>query len=264
MDWTMKALLTAGAVLLVMVVARRCGPRAAGVIAALPMITAPTLGWLAREEGVAYAVSAAVGSIAACAMLAAFALGYGLAARRRGAAFALLGGLAGVLAATLPVIAASARLVDALALAIVCSAIAFGVLPDAGQRAATAVRAVRPLTLALAAGAVTALVATLGPALGSFATGLLSSLPLIGASVVVCEHTGGGHDAAARFLRGYVWGLFGKAAFGAVFALLVPRVGPAAALALGGGCAALMSAVRPPRWHLGPVTPPDPALRRLD
>ncbi|WP_139826246.1 hypothetical protein [Derxia lacustris] len=252
----MKTLLTALAVLLVSAVARRGGRRLAGVIAALPMITAPTLGWLAHEQGPAYAASAAVGSVAACAVLAAFALGYGLAARQRGIALALLGGLAGALAAMLPVVAASARLVDALALALACSALALAALPATGLPDAAPLAAPRPLALALAAAGVTALIATLGPALGSFATGMLSSLPLVGASVVLREHAGAGPEAAAQFLRGYVWGLFGKAAFGAAFALLAPRLGAAAALALACGCAAALSALKPPcRLVAPPVRP---------
>lgn len=108
-------------------------------------------------------------------------------------------------------------------------------MPDHGLRR----RGSRPASrsaltaIALAAGGLTALAATFGPALGSFATGLLASLPVISGAAAMAEHATGGHRAAAQFLRGYVWGLFGKAAFGAVFALLAVRVGASAALALG-------------------------------
>ncbi|RZL28405.1 MAG: hypothetical protein EOP35_26140, partial [Rubrivivax sp.] len=59
-----KALLTAGAVLLVMLAARHGGRRLGGLVAALPTITAPTLAWLAHEEGTALAVSAVPSSCA--------------------------------------------------------------------------------------------------------------------------------------------------------------------------------------------------------
>ncbi len=75
MDW-FKAGLTAGMVLIVTLVARRCGPRLAGVIAALPTVTAPALGWLAHDRGTAPAISVAIASVSVCAMLAAFTLAY--------------------------------------------------------------------------------------------------------------------------------------------------------------------------------------------
>jgi hypothetical protein len=98
-------------------------------------------------------------------------------------------------------------------------------------------------TIAIAAGALTALAATLGPALGSFATGLLASLPLISGAAAMVEHANGGHRAAAQFLRGYLWGLFGKAAFGAVFALLAVPLGAVAALLLAFACACVLSSI---------------------
>src|SRR4051794_22050881 len=102
MDWLLKAVLTAGTVLLVMVTAREGGRRLAGLVAALPTITAPTLAWLVHDEGMPFAVSAAVGSVAACAMLAVFALGYARAARHGSAAIAIVCGLGGALAMAVP------------------------------------------------------------------------------------------------------------------------------------------------------------------
>ncbi len=61
MDELFKGLLTAGTVLLVMAAARHGGRRVAGLVAALPTITAPTLAWLAHDEGMAFAISAAIG-----------------------------------------------------------------------------------------------------------------------------------------------------------------------------------------------------------
>ncbi|CAN5833662.1 hypothetical protein BH11PSE8_BH11PSE8_30330 [soil metagenome] len=245
MDWFFKAALTGGTVLLVMLVARRGGRRWAGVFAALPTITAPTLAWLAHEEGMAFAISAAVGSVAACAMLAGFALGYARASRYGGAALALACGLVGAAAVALPAEAASAHLADALVLALGCSALAFAAMPNAGAELASPRRPWHSMLLvATGVGGLTACAATLGPSLGGFATGLVSSLPLISGSVAMAEHTTSGHRAATIFLRGYVGGLVGKAAFGAVFALLAPRIGALAALSLGCACAALMSMVR--------------------
>jgi len=246
MDWTLKALLAAATVWLVMAVARRSGRRWAGVAAALPTITAPTLAWLVCERGVGFAVNAAIAGVSACAMLAFFSLGYALAARRGGKRCALLCGLAGALVLAWPAFEASTRLSEALMLGLSCSALALFGIPRTAHEAPARTHPRCALTCAaLAAAGLTALAATAGPALGSFATGLLSSLPVISAAVVMVEHTQGGHRAAANFLHGYAWGLFGKAAFGTAFVLLAPRVGAPAALALACACAGLMSLVAP-------------------
>ncbi|WP_422011224.1 hypothetical protein [Roseateles sp.] len=246
-----KALLTAGAVLLVMVAARHGGRRFAGVVAALPTITAPTLAWLADEEGTAFAISAAVGSVAACAMLAAFALGYARAARHGGSAVALVCGLGAALGMAVPAGVASADLTCALALAVGCCALAFAAMPKPRADVVATARSSRSMWLvAAAAGVLTAIAASVGPAMGGFATGLLSSIPLVTGSVAMVEHASSGHRAAANFLRGYVGGLFGKAAFGTVFALLAPRIGAVAALSLACACACLVSATR---WRALPV-----------
>jgi hypothetical protein len=246
MDWMFKAVLAAATVLIVMAVARRCGRRAAGVAAALPTITAPTLAWLIHERGAGFAVSAAIASVSACAMLACFSIGYVLASRQGGKACALLGGLAGAMALAWPAFGASTHLGDALTLALSCSALALISIPRSAHEAVARPLSHRALACAaLAAGSLTAWAATAAPALGSFATGLLASLPVVSAAVAMVEHAHGGHRAAANFLHGYAWGLFGKAAFGTVFVLLAPQIGAAAALALACVCSGLISLVRP-------------------
>jgi hypothetical protein len=233
MDWIFKAALTAAMVFVVVTAARHLGQRAAGVMAALPIITAPTLAWVAHEQGVGFAVSAAVGSVAACAIMAAFSLGYARGARLGGVATALTCGLAGALAIAVPAATVSARLGAALALALVCCSVALVSVPVRARLAAP-VRQSRlaPVAVALVSGGLSALAATIGPDLGGFATGLLSSLPLIGGGVAILEHATSGPSAAERFLHGYVRGLFGKTAFGVVFALLAAQVGTPSALIL--------------------------------
>jgi uncharacterized membrane protein (GlpM family) len=260
MDWIWKAVLAAATVLIVMAVARRSGRRLAGVAAALPTITAPTLAWLIHERGVNFAISAAISSVSACAMLAFFSVGYAFASRHGGKLRALLCGLAGALALAWPACVASDSLSEALVLGLGCSVLAILGIPRSAHLAV--VRPCPQLSLlwaALAAGGLTALAAKAGPALGSFATGLLASLPVISAAVAMVEHAHGGHRAAANFLHGYAWGLLGKAGFGAVFVLLAPRTGAAAALLLACAFAGLMSLVQPGhllivmRSRLGPT-----------
>jgi len=246
MDGILKAVFAAATVWVVMAVARRSGRRWAGVCAALPIITAPTLAWLIHERGLGFAVSAAIASVSACAMLACFSVGYALASRHCGRLWALLCGLAGALALGWPAVAASGSLSDALMLGLGCSVLALLCIPRSAYEAVARPRPHRSLAwAALAAGSITALAASAGPTFGSFATGLLASLPVISAAVAMVEHAHGGHRACSNFLHGYAWGLLGKAAFGAAFVLLAPHVGGLAALALACACAGLMSLVSP-------------------
>ena len=135
MDWIFKALLACAAVWLVLAVARRIGRRWAGVCAALPIITAPTLAWLMHERGVSFAVGAAIASVSACAMLACFSVGYALAARHGGQLWALLCGLAGALALAWPALAASDSLAEALVLGMGCSALSLLCIPRSAHEA---------------------------------------------------------------------------------------------------------------------------------
>ena len=259
MDWIFKAALIAVTVFFVVAASRHFGQRAAGVVAALPIITAPTLAWVSQEQGVGFAVSAAVGSISACAIMATFAIAYARGSRLGGVGTALAFGLAGAFAVAQPAAMVSARLGEALALALVCCFVALVFLPVGSDRVAPARQwRLAAVAVALVSGGLSALAAMFGPDLGGFATGLLASLPLIGGGVAILEHTTSGQRAAEQFLHGYVRGLFGKAAFGAVFALLAVHVGAPSALLLGIAVACVLSH----RW--GRPALKVPSLQRSD
>ncbi len=228
------ALLTALVVAGVLLLARHLGPRAAGVLAALPTVTAPTLAWISYERGPAFAAAASIAGVSACAMLAAFAVGYTRAPRRGGSLVALGCGVASAALVAWPVQQASGALWSAVTLAVASCVLALRCMPcPPAADASPLVRTGRLMPTAAAAGTLTAVCASLASTLGSFAAGLLSSLPIISGAVVLVEHGRHGPVAAARFLRGYVGGLFGKAAFGTAFAWLAVHVdaGPALLLA---------------------------------
>lgn len=234
MDQVLGALGTALVVGVILALARHLGQRAAGLLAALPTVTAPTLAWLAYDRGAAFAADASIAGVSACAMLAAFALGYTRAPRTGGSASALFCGIGAAALAAWPAHHASHTLFAAVALALVSCTLALLAMPRAP--AADPTRTVCTGSLvptAAAAGTLTALSASLASTLGSFAAGLLSSLPIISGTVAVVEHARHGPVAASRFLRGYVGGLFAKAAFGAAFAWLAVHIdaGPALLLA---------------------------------
>lgn len=84
MDWAYKAMLTALAVAAVLMVATLFSRRLSGLLAGLPVITAPALLWLAHERGAEFAALSATGSVAASAAAALFAVTY--AGRHAGSA----------------------------------------------------------------------------------------------------------------------------------------------------------------------------------
>ena len=251
MDWWLKALVTAGTVAVVMGVARHAGQRFAGLVAALLTVSAPTLVWLMQEHGLAFAVNAAIGSVSACAMLAAFALVYALVSRRGGVVAALLAGLLGAAALAMPALLTSDSLASATLLALAACTVTMAAMP--GLRAG-AIRGrstgVQAACTALAAGGVSVLVVTMSPVLGTFATGLLSSLPTVSGAVAVIEHAAGGYRAVEQFLRGFVAGLFGKIVFFAAFVLLAQPLGAGWSLALASVAACVATALLARTLHL--------------
>ena len=242
MDWLGKALLTALSVVLVLVLARRGGRRAAGIVAALPTVTAPALAWMAHDRGDAFATQAATAGVAACAMLAAFAVVHARVARHRGVAVTLACGLAAAALLAEPVALASGTLAGASAFALAACLVALRCLPTPLLPPARPVRT-SILGTALVAAGLGALTVALAPLLGSVLSGLLASLPLISGVVAATEQASTGPVAAADFLRGYVAGLPARASFCATFSLLgVPLGWFAASVAAGlsATCVALL------------------------
>lgn len=240
MDWGCKAVLTATTVALILAIAQYFGRRAAGLLAGLPTVTGPALVWLALERGADYAVEAATGSIAACALCALFALAYERASRRSGVLIALTLATAASLLPAPPLHWVASGVLPTLLIAGAASLAVWTVLPD-GAEATPPVSRLRGelLLTATVSGAVSGVVALTAPAVGPFWAGVLASPPLIAAVVAMHQHVFVGHASVRRFLRGYVAGLTGRAVFGAGFAMLVAPLGVAGAalLATAAGCA---------------------------
>jgi len=242
-DLWWKAAGTAIAMALVIITARRAHRRVAGLLAAFPMVTAPALWWLARDQGTQFAAEAAVSSVASCVMQAGFALGYARASRRLGAACALVCGLAAAAGLASFSLTIGDQLTEATCSAAACVFLCIMLLPAAGRGsitrrlAADAARGgrgdLRDLTLTVVASALlSTLAASLGAHWGPGAAGLLASLPVICGTMAVIEHVRHGHAAAGEFLRAYVHGLFGRVLFGMSFALAAPAWGALWALLL--------------------------------
>jgi hypothetical protein len=250
MDWGYKAVLTAMTVAAVLMTAQLFGRRLAGLIAGLPVTTAPTLLWIAAEQGTAYGARCAVGSVAACGAAAVFAVIYERVARRRGLlpsmGAALAGGGVVALALALLTRGEQGLAIALLATTFLCTW-ALRRLPaaPAAARPTRRLRGELLLTAALA-GTVSAVIALWSPLLGPFWSGLLASLPVISSAVLVQQHLTVPHADRQRFLRGYTTGLVGKAAFATAFAGAAVQIGAsmAAAVAVAVGIAVSMGLAR--------------------
>lgn len=220
MDWGYKAVLTALAVAVVLMTAQLFGRRLAGMLAGMPVISAPALLWLAHAQGVEFAALSANGSIAACAAAALYAVVYDRLSHRFGplltvSASLALGGVAALLLSLL-----GAGTVVALALAVVACALALRALPS--DRPPPPRGMWRQLWLiAGVAGLVSASVSLVSIAVGPFWSGLLASLPVISTCALFHQHGTAGGASLRPFLSGYVSGLMTKALFSASFAGLV-------------------------------------------
>jgi hypothetical protein len=222
MDWGHKAMLTALAVAAVLMTVRLFGRRAAGVLAGLPIITAPALVWIAMDHGAAFASRTAVGGIAASGLLAVFAVAYERLGRYAGPIVTLMASLAtvGVLAALVPVANQPAWFV--LGGAVALCALALTVLPKPSVSSHNPKHRRFDLVLtALVAGIASALVSAYAETLGAFWCGVAASLPIISASVAVHQHATASQRDVQCFLRGYVLGLIGKAFFAATFSVAI-------------------------------------------
>src|SRR5687768_17128769 len=130
MDWDGKALTTMVLVALLLIAGRCFGRRTAGMLAGLPTVTGPALLWLSLDHGAAYAVDAAIGSVAACAVCALFALAYERASRHAGIVVAPLVATAASLCGAVPLQWMDGALAAALALAVASSWLARRLIPD--------------------------------------------------------------------------------------------------------------------------------------
>jgi uncharacterized membrane protein (GlpM family) len=196
-----KAVMTATVVVAVSVAAERSGPLMAALIAALPTAASATYIILALEHSTAFVAASAVGSMAANAAVAVFALSYAALAQRHGIVLSITAATLGWFA-----IAAVLRLFDwTPATALVLNALVFAVTISLSARYRTA-RLTRerikrtsydlPLRAAAAAVVVTA-VTTASHWIGSFASGVFAVFPIVMGSFAVIMHPRAGGKAAA-------------------------------------------------------------------
>ena len=199
-----KVAMTATIVVVVSVAAERSGPFIAALIAALPTGAGATYIILAFEHPPAFVAASAIGSMAANAAVAIFALTYAVLAQRHGVALSLTVATFAWFAVT-----AALRLVEWTAAAtLVLNALvfAFTIPLSARYRDAAVPRDAVKRTrydLPLRAAAVALVVAAVTTAshwIGSFASGVFAVFPIVMASFIVIMHPRAGGKPAAAVL----------------------------------------------------------------
>jgi hypothetical protein len=212
---------------------RRWGPRVAGWLAGLPLVTGPILYFVALERGADFAAQSARATLAAVFAMLAFNLAYAWGASRMRWPLAFPVALSGWLAAAFAVSAAPESLAFSTAVAVAALVLAPRLFPAVRGAGAPYAPPAYELLLRMAAGAlfvlaVTASAAALGPAW----TGRLSTIPILGLVLAIFTHRASGAASAAALLRAMARGLYSYATFCLVVAAALPRLGLAASFTL--------------------------------
>jgi hypothetical protein len=206
---------------------RRFGHHVGGWLVALPMTSGPVAFFLATDQGVSFAVGAAIGMLAATASQVAFALAYARTAHR-GAARAFSTGAAAFASATVALSFLHWSAWETFGL--VAAALAVGYL---ATRRRTPAPPSEPTQLPrwdiparmVAATSVVVLITTLAPHLGPHLAGLLSPFPVFAAVLAIFTHHSHGAASATQALDGLILGLLAPAVFFLVLALTLPGAG---------------------------------------
>lgn len=211
---------------------RRWGPRIAGWLAGLPLVTGPILYFIALERGAEFAAQAARATLGAVSAMLAFNLAYAWAAQRMPWPLAFAAGLTGWFIAALALSAAAPSLALSTAVATAALIVAPHLFPAPREPHAVHAPPAYELFLRMAAGAIFVVTVTASAAaLGAGWTGRLSTIPILGLVLALFTHRASGGPAAAALLRAMARGLYSYATFCFVIALLLPRSGLATAFA---------------------------------
>jgi hypothetical protein len=219
----LKLVLTPALIAVATLLARRWGSAVGGTIAGLPLTSTPVSIFLALEQGLPFAATAAIGTLLGLLSQAAVCLAYSWTARRARCPVSVAVGVSAFFVTTLVLERVSLPL--GIAFALVCT-----LLIGAG-----ALIAVPPVRLAparvpawdlpirmLVATSVVAVLTTIAATVGPRWTGLLSPFPVFALVLGAFTHHTEGPDAVAHLLRGVVLGSLAHATmFVLIAALLV-------------------------------------------
>jgi hypothetical protein len=214
---------------------RRWGHEVSGLLVALPLVAGPILLITDLERGAHFAARAAAASLLGLVALASFVVVFARVSRRRGWLLAVAAGWVAFLLVALGFSTAALPAGAGLACAIAAYLLAPRLMPPDPHLDSTADAALPIWDLPARAVATAILVLVLTGAaggLGPTLTGVLTPFPVsntvLAAFVLVLE----GPAHANAFLRGFLRGAFGFAAFCFLVAVLLVPLGTGAAFSL--------------------------------
>lgn len=222
----LKLLLTPTLMIAVTLAGRRWGPKVAGLLAGLPLTSAPVSVFLAIEQGADFAAKAALGSLSGVGSVGVFCLAYALAARRFGWLICTWLGIASFLIFTTLLSVTTLGWVASIFEVTVTLVVVMLFFP----RVSAVRSARRPPTWDVPARAATAtgvvfLITSIAATLGARLTGLISPFPVFANVLAAFSHRGEGHKAGVVFLRSTVMASFGFGSFFFVVGNALPHFG---------------------------------------
>jgi hypothetical protein len=228
-----KLILTPALIVAVSLAARRWGPKTGGLLAGLPLTSAPVFAFLAVEQGPTFATRAAAGTLSGVGSVGAFCLAYAVVARRYGWVVCTSVGIICFLLFTGIFHLVNLGLISGVLVTVGFLGAVLAAFPRAvAQSAARQPPAWDLPGRAIAATTLVLLLTGVAPTLGAYLSGLLSPFPVFANVLAAFSHTHDGPGASILLLRGIVLASFGFASFFLVASCGLPRWGLATTLAI--------------------------------
>jgi hypothetical protein len=228
-----KLILTPALIVAVSLAVRRWGPKAGGLLAGLPLTSAPVFAFLAVEQGPAFATRAAAGTLSGVGSVGAFCLAYAVVAKHYGWVVCTSVGIMCFLLFTGIFHLVDLGLISGVIVTVGFLGVVIAAFPHALAKSATRQPPAWDLPgRAIAATALVLLLTGAAPTLGAYLSGLLSPFPVFANVLAAFSHTHDGPEASILLLRGIVLASFGFAGFFLVASWGLPRWGLTTALAI--------------------------------
>ncbi len=252
----LKLFLVPSLILAITYSGKRWGPAVAGWLSGFPVVSGPILFFMATEQGLSFASSAAEATLSAVLAIVAFGLSYAWAATRTS--------WPGSLVCALLAYFASVALLDALAPSVYVAAPIIAVLlwiaprffptrvpPQQSLGSARGDLLLRVLASAALVVSVTYFAASLGPRL----SGLFAMFPVINSVLAVFSHLQSGRQFTVKLLRGMVLGYYAFSTFCLVLALTLTPLGITMSFVLSVCCSTLVQAASGALMRSRPAAP---------
>jgi hypothetical protein len=222
-----KLTLTPALMWLVSYVSRRWGSTTGGLIAGMPLTSAPISIYLAAEQGRIFTAHAAVSSLAGVAAVALFSLAYAAAIQHFPISLTVAVAIGSFFGGLILFQWFKPELLAGFIVDIILISIILRLIPTYNQSAREIIYPKWDLPARMIVSTGMVLLITLSaPLLGPNLSGLLSPVPVLAWPLIVFVHSQQGIKGALEVLKGNLRGAYGIALFYAFVAALLPSCNP--------------------------------------